>query len=81
MERKIKVGDEVKDKLSKFKGIVTAVHIYLNGCHRMSVTTTGKEPKTMSFDEPQLKVLKTRVVKEGNRKIGGPAKYMDEGRF
>lgn len=80
MEGKIYVGDEVKDKLSKFKGIVTAVHIYLNGCHRMTVTTTGKEPKSMSFDEPQLKVLKKRTIEIGSRTTGGPAKYMDTGR-
>ena len=77
---KINLGDEVKDSLSKFQGIVVAVHNYLHGCTRMSVTTRDKEPKTMAFDMPQLVLVVKERAKAGNRKVGGPAKYMDEGR-
>ncbi len=49
----------------------------------MTITTNGKEPKSYTFDEPQLILVKkckspTRVI--SRKKVGGPAKYMDEGR-
>ncbi len=79
--KRIDLGDEVKDSLSKFKGIVTAIHIYLQGCVRMSVTTTDKEPKTMGFDEPQLVVVKKKRTEKGSKSwFGGPDKYVDEGK-
>ena len=77
---KINLGDEVKDTFSKFRGIVTSVHLYLYGCTRMTVTTTDKEPKSMTFDLPQLKLIKKGKVQGGDKTIGGPNKYMDEGR-
>jgi len=80
----VTLGDKVKDKISGFSGIAVSRHSYLNGCDRISVQPIvdkkGKHPDSMSFDEPQLKVLKKRVGKIGNRKVGGPSKYMDEGR-
>ncbi len=77
---KINLGDEVKDSLSKFKGIVTAIHLYLHGCARMTVTTMAKEPKSMSFDLPQLILIKRKKAKKGNTILGGPSKYVDEGK-
>lgn len=79
--KRIDLGDEVKDSLSKFKGIVTAVHVYLHGCVRMTVTTTNKEPKDRTFDEPQLEVVKKKRASKGSNFFGGPAKYVDEGRL
>lgn len=77
---KIELGDLVKDELSKFKGIVNAIHIYLHGCVRMTVVTTDKEPKSMTFDLPQLILVKKKQAKKGNVKIGGTNKFIDEGR-
>ncbi len=86
MDKRIELGDEVEDIITKFKGIVTAIHIYIYGCVRMTVSSKssqGSEPKNMSFDEPQLRIIKKkRQVKEFKPKeyTGGVDKYMDEGR-
>ena len=36
----IKLGDKVKDKISGYKGIVTAIAKYLNGCTRILIEPT-----------------------------------------
>jgi hypothetical protein len=81
----VKMGDLVKDKVSGFEGIIVSKHDYLNGCTRMSVQPKvdkdGKLPECQTFDKPQLKKIKSKVVKEGNRDIGGPGKYEDNGRM
>lgn len=81
----VKLGDEVKDTVSGFQGVAVARHMYLNGCHRISVQPPvdkdGKLPDTQSFDEPQLVVVEKSVtVEEESKNTGGPEKYMDEGR-
>lgn len=80
----IKLGDQVKDLVSGFKGIAMAEHRYLNGCSRWTVQPpVGKDdklPDEASFDEPQLKVLKTKKVEEDDHSTGGPEKFMDKGR-
>lgn len=83
---KITLGDEVQDKVSGFKGIAIASHLYLHGCTRISVQPkmdkkTGKLPDASSFDEPQLKILKKNKVKQGSHKTGGPSKYEDTRRY
>jgi hypothetical protein len=76
----VNLGDEVKDSVSDFTGTVVALHLYLNGCTRVSVqpkvNKDGTLPDAQSFDEPQLVVTKSRRVPEGPRNTGGPAKYM-----
>ena len=80
----VKLGDEVKDKVSGFKGVVVSEHNYLNGCQRLSVqpkvTKEGKLPNSQTFDEPQLELIKKKKIAQGSRFAGGPTKFMDEGR-
>lgn len=80
---KINLGDEVKDNITGFKGIVVSAHHYLHGCRRLSVQPKlikGDLKESHTFDEPQLILLKKAKVKKGNTRIGGPDKFMDTGR-
>ena len=54
------LGDEVKDSLCGFKGIVTGISFFIHGCVRCEVSgkTSGGEPVCYAFDQPQLKVTK-----------------------
>jgi len=80
----VKLGDKVKDSVSGFKGIAVSRHAYLNGCDRISiqpaVNKKGEILESQTFDEPQLKVMQKKVIKLGDRTVGGPSKFMDEGR-
>lgn len=75
-----KLGDEVRDVVSGFRGIAVAEHNYLNGCTRFSVQPKigedGKLPDTATFDAPQLELVKKEVAPPGNRLTGGPEKFM-----
>lgn len=71
----ISVGDEVQDKVSGFKGIVTARTEYINGCTRLGVQGASKnnaQSEPAWIDEPQVKLLKRGVVKIGRQETGGP---------
>lgn len=61
------LGDEVKDKVTGFKGIAVGITIFLQGCRRISVQPpVGKDgilPDQHWFDEPQLDVIKVAKVK------------------
>ena len=82
MAKKTKLGDEVEDKVSGFKGVAIAFHDYLNGCRRISVQPQvdkdGKLPDSATFDEPQIKVITKEKAKAetGQNRTGGPEKYM-----
>lgn len=84
---KVKLGDFVQDTVTGFKGTVTCVSLFLNGCTRCGVQPPigkdGKIPDSVGFDEPQLKILKAGKVPCENgslledaaspvRKTGGP---------
>ena len=78
----IKLGDEVQDTVTGFKGIVVGEHRYLYGCTRFSVQAKSvKNAKCdeMSFDAPQLKVVSKKRVKttKKDRTPGGPMKDAD----
>ena len=88
MKTKIELGDEVKDKVSGFKGVVVSEHIYLNGCTRFSVLPKvgkdGSYKESEAFDEPQLKVVTKGKFKKDNKSsspLGGPAKFVDSRRL
>ncbi len=85
MSKRIELGDEVKDSISGFIGIASAVHVYLDGCVRISVQPKvrkdGKLPENQAFDEPRLVVLKKNSVKKGRDDVGGPDKFIDKGRM
>ena len=72
---KINLGDEVKDVVTGFKGIVTSRTQWLHNCNVYGVQPQGlKDGKSFArehFDEPQLKVIVKKVVKP-SRRTGGP---------
>lgn len=82
--KKIELGDEVQDTVSGFKGVVVSEHNYLHGCRRLSVQPKvgkdGSNKDSQGFDEPQLKILKRKKIKIGNRVTGGTEKYPDSRR-
>ena len=75
-ERVIKLGDKVMDIVSDFEGIAFGRAEFLYGCTRIAIAPKkGKDGKLIDscwFDEPQVKVLKEKVVETGNRNTGGP---------
>ena len=80
----INLGDLVKDTVTGFKGIAVSRHSYLNGCDRISVqpiiNKEGNHPDSVTFDEPQLSVLKKQKISLGQKITGGTDKYIDEGK-
>lgn len=71
----IKLGEEVKDTITGFRGIAVSRVEWLNGCVRYAiqgkVNADGKVPKEEWFDETQLEVVKKKNVKDRKR-LGGP---------
>jgi len=69
----IKLGSEVKDKVTGFIGIAISRVEYLNGCIQYGVKPKAKEnkmPEVEYIDESQLKVLRTPEELNANG-IGG----------
>lgn len=77
---KITLGDEVKDRVSGFQGIAVAKHTYIAGCTRISIQPPFKKgvlPDTQTFDEPLLQIVRSGVVPEVAKDLGGPSKWED----
>lgn len=84
MDRRIELGDRVRDRISGFEGIVIGITDWLYQCRRPIVQPTtmndGKPTGTESFDEPQLEVIERAafapMVQESappvDEKTGGP---------
>lgn len=75
----IKLGDKVKDKISGFTGIATAMAKYLNGCTRILVEPSkldddGKIIKAIWFDDVQIEVVESGAFAKGKKKVGGPTR-------
>lgn len=84
----VELGDRVKDPLTGFNGIVTAITVWLNGCIRVAVQPEkldkeGKVREDRYFDQGSLTVVKKGVHKplfltvaeapvETRRSNGGP---------
>lgn len=54
----IVLGEEYKDKITGFQGIVTSKHSYINGCHQVGLSAKcgkGEQPKVYSFDVERIK--------------------------
>jgi len=77
----VKLGDEVQDTVTGFKGIAVARYEYLSGCARFGVQPKAVKnvlPKQATFDEPLLKVIKAKATIRKKTNNGGPALYTDE---
>lgn len=85
MNEQIELGDEVKDAVTGFQGVVVGITTWLNGCRRMVVQPRtleekGRMPSSESIDETQLEVVTRRAVASQNRsdtpeplgRTGGP---------
>jgi hypothetical protein len=60
-------GDEAKDLVTGFKGIITARTTWLHGCDRLSITPTklgsdGTPIKESTFDEQRIEVIRKGKV-------------------
>ena len=76
----INLGEEIKCKVSGFKGIVVAQTEYLNGCIRCGVQPKVKKdgtlPEVQWFDEPQLEVVGRKKISKGSPDTGGVTPYI-----
>ena len=85
MKKQLILGDEVKDKISGFRGIAVARYSYLQGCNRIAVQPKigqdGKLPEAQTFDEPQLIIMKNDVGKKEKGGRGGPMPYVPKSRL
>ena len=76
----ITLGDEAKDTVTGFTGVVVSRTDYLNGCTRIClqppIGADGKLPQYETFDEPQLRVVTAQKVPRGPTHTGGPDKFM-----
>jgi hypothetical protein len=64
-EFKFKNGDEVVEKITGFKGIITGTCFYLTGCNQYLITAKcekeGKEPVALWYDEGRLDFIKNSL--------------------
>lgn len=76
MSDKFNFGDEVKELITGFSGIVDARYSYMNGCVRYSVKPRklkdGVPQDAVVFDQEQLTLVKVAAVKMPSRPTGGP---------
>lgn len=75
MAKRIKLGQEVQDKVSGFYGIATTRTEFLQGCFRVEVQPhvdkEGKMQELQCFDEPQLEVIGEGITKAEEEIPGG----------
>lgn len=64
---KVELGDEVKDVVTGFKGVVFGITVFLQGCRRIGiqppVDKDGKLADAHWFDEPQIEVIRKGKVR------------------
>lgn len=74
---KFNLGDEVKDVITGFSGIITSRTQWLNNCNTYGVQPTrlkdGVPGERQHFDEPQLEIVVEKVFQE-SRATGGPSR-------
>jgi len=72
----IKLGQEVQDRITGFKGIAVAKVKYLQGCNRVSVQPKVKDdmalPDNKYFDEPDLIIVGDGILSPKGARPGGP---------
>jgi hypothetical protein len=75
----IELGDEAKDSITGFSGVVVAITTWLNGCRRIAIQPKkldkdGKPRDNQTFDVEQVVLVKAAKKPEAAllRKVGGP---------
>ena len=71
VDKDIDLGDEVKDQVTGFKGVVVAITRWITGCRRVTVQPQtlkddGSVPETHTFDETHLTVTAAAKVPSPN---------------
>lgn len=80
-------GEEVRDLVSGFTGIIDCSALWLNGCRRYSIQPRMKEgettkPESIWMDEETLEKISDGVNKKVKpTKTGGPSFKSDSARF
>ena len=66
---KFENGDEVKEKITGFQGIITGTCFYITGCNQYLVTaqSDGKEAVNLWYDEGRLEFIKKAFKDEDVR--------------
>lgn len=78
---KFQLGQEVKDQVTGYTGIVDNITDFLYGCRRYGVKTRNpdikEEEATRYFDEPQLEFISNGLYEPPKEKkpVGGPRDY------
>lgn len=86
MEKQVRLGEQVQDRVSGFKGIAVATTTYLQGCNRILVQPRigkdGELPEPCAFDESDLKVIGNGILpKPETKKNGGPRRMAERARM
>lgn len=77
MAKKIKLGNEYRDKVTGFTGTATAKTEYLNGCvqfileSKVKPEAPGEKPNSIWVDEQQLEEVKANPAPAQRRTGGG----------
>lgn len=79
----IKLGDEVKDRVTGFRGIAIGITEWLNGCIRITIQPQkldkGKPVETQCFDWEQLEVVQPLRIARKTAPTGGPMPSVQRG--
>lgn len=74
-KKHIELGDEARDTITGFQGVVVADTKWLHGCRRLTLQPRtlhdGKPVDPLSFDEPQLELIPSKPEPTTGR-TGGP---------
>ena len=64
----LEMGQEAKDKITGFKGILTARHQYITGCDQYAITPdldeNGKLGDIFQFDEGRIEIIGPGINKK-----------------
>ena len=76
-EFKFDLGDEVRDTITSYSGVIIGRTQWLTNCNTYLVKSRelkdGKPMDSVNFDEPSLELVKARAAKEVTGvKTGGP---------
>jgi len=79
---KIKLGQEVKDKITEFSGIAESITEFIYGCRRVNVIPRelgkdGKPKEGSMFDEPQLEIIGEGILSEKKPSLKTIRQYGD----
>lgn len=75
-DESVKLGDEVRDQISGFTGVVVAITEWLNGCRRITIQPKalfeGKPVDNNTFDAEQIEKIEEGPLLPEFKK-GGPS--------